>query len=145
MFILITIFLFIQIHNGLQNFGLILWEHLWEEKKKTLENEYLLASWGKNRIMTAVPANIVCKWFHVISYKCFSNGSMGKNLPAMWETKYTGSIPWSGKSSEGRNGNALQYSCLKSPMDRGAWEATVQRATKSWTQLSDSAQFHINS
>ena len=100
-------------------------------KKKTLENEYLLASWGKNRIMTAVPANIVCKWFQVISYKCFSNGSMGKNLPAMWETKYTGSIPWSGKSSEGRNGNALQYSCLKSPMDRGAWEATVQRATKS--------------
>ena len=23
------------------------------------------------------------------------------------------------------NGNALQYSCLENPMDRGAWQATV--------------------
>jgi len=39
--------------------------------------------------MTAVPANIVCKWVYVISYKLFSNGSMKKNLPAMWETQET--------------------------------------------------------
>ena len=31
----------------------------------------------------------------------------------------------------------LQYSCLKNPIDRGAWQATVQRVTKSWTLLSD--------
>ena len=31
------------------------------------------------------------------------------------------------------NGNPLQYSCLKNPMDRGAWWATV--AVKSQTQL----------
>ena len=37
---------------------------------------------------------------------------------------------------EGR-GNPLQYSCLTNPMDRGAWWATVQGVTKSWTQLSD--------
>ena len=36
-------------------------------------------------------------------------------------------------------GNPLQYSCLKSPMDRGARRATVQRVTKSWTRLSDLA------
>ena len=41
-----------------------------------------------------------------------------------------GKIPWR------RNGNPLQYSCLKTPMDRGAWWATVHRVTKSQTQLS---------
>ena len=29
------------------------------------------------------------------------------------------------------NGNPLQYSCLKNPMDRGAWQATVQGITES--------------
>ena len=47
------------------------------------------------------------------------------------------SLAGSGKSSGGGNGNPLQYSCLKNPMDRGAWRATVQRVTKSWTQLSE--------
>ena len=28
------------------------------------------------------------------------------------------------------NGNPLQYSCLESPMDRGAWQATVQGVTR---------------
>ena len=28
-----------------------------------------------------------------------------------------------------------QYSCLENVMDRGAWQATVHRVTKSWTQL----------
>ena len=32
-----------------------------------------------------------------------------------------GSIPWLGRSPGGGNGNQLQYSFLKSPMDRGAW------------------------
>ena len=31
----------------------------------------------------------------------------------------------SGRSPGEGNGNPLQYSCLKSPMDRGAWQATV--------------------
>ena len=34
------------------------------------------------------------------------------------------------KDSGGRNGNPLQYSCLKNPMDRGAWWATVQGGCK---------------
>ena len=38
---------------------------------------------------------------------------------------------------EEENGNPLQYSCLENPMDKGAWRATIQRVTKSWTQLSD--------
>ena len=31
------------------------------------------------------------------------------------------------------NGNLLQYSCLKYPMDRGAWQATVHEVSKSET------------
>ena len=42
----------------------------------------------------------------------------------------------SGKSPEEGNGNALQYSCLRNPMDREAWQATVHGVEKSWTQLS---------
>ena len=43
----------------------------------------------------------------------------------------TGSIPRSGRSPGGGNGNPLQHSCLKNPMDREAWQATVHRVTKS--------------
>ena len=46
-----------------------------------------------------------------------------KNIPASAED--TGSIPGSGQSPGGGNGNPLQYSYLGNPMDRGAWWATV--------------------
>ena len=46
----------------------------------------------------------------------------------------TGSIPGSGRSPGGGNGNSLQYSCLKNPMDRGAWGTTVHRFTKNQIQ-----------
>ena len=46
-----------------------------------------------------------------------------------------GSIHGSGRSSEERNDNLLQYSCLRNPMDEGVWQATVHGVTKSWTQL----------
>ena len=47
-----------------------------------------------------------------------------------------GSIPGWGRFPAEGNGNPLQYSCLKSPMDGGAWWATVQRVATSWTRLS---------
>ena len=50
-----------------------------------------------------------------------------------------GSIPGSGKSPGGGNGNPLQYSCLKHSMDRGAWRAAVHGVAKSQTQLSTHA------
>ena len=46
-------------------------------------------------------------------------------------------IPGLGRSPGERNGNPLQYSCLETPVDRGAWLATAHGATKIWTQLSD--------
>ena len=46
------------------------------------------------------------------------------------DTEDLGSIPGSGRSLRGGHGNRLQYSCLESPTDRGAWLATVHRVTK---------------
>ena len=47
-----------------------------------------------------------------------------KNPPAMQETQGdtedANSIPGLGRSPVEGNGNALQYSCLKNPIDRGA-------------------------
>ena len=43
----------------------------------------------------------------------------------------------SGRSPGEGNGNPPQYSCLESPMDRGAWRATAHGVTKSWTRLSN--------
>ena len=56
------------------------------------------------------------------------------------DTGDAGSIPVSGRSPGEGIGKPLQYSCLGYPMDRGAWQATVQGVTKSWTWLSDQAQ-----
>ena len=49
----------------------------------------------------------------------------------------TGSIPESGRSSEEGNGNPLQYSCLRNPMDKGAWCTPVHGIAKSQTGLSN--------
>ena len=35
--------------------------------------------------------------------------------------------------------HSLQYSCLESPKDRGAWWAMVHRVAKSWAPLSNLA------
>ena len=59
-----------------------------------------------------------------------------KNPPVNVEdTRDTGSIPGSGRSSGEGNGNPPQDSCLENPMDRGAWWAIVHRVAKSWTWL----------
>ena len=41
------------------------------------------------------------------------------------------SIPGSGRYSGVGNGNLFQYSCLGNPMDRGAWQTTVNGVAKS--------------
>ena len=61
---------------------------------------------------------------------------MLKNLPAnAGDVRDSDSIPGSGRFPGGEHGNALQYSCLENPMDRGAWWAILHRITKSWTWL----------
>ena len=46
-------------------------------------------------------------------------------------------VPGLGRSPGEGNGYPLQYFCLQSLMDRGAWRAIVHGVAKSWTQLSD--------
>ena len=59
---------------------------------------------------------------------------MVKNPPAdAGDVRDAGSIPGSGRSPGGGHGNALQFSCLENPMDRGAWWATVHGVTESET------------
>ena len=72
----------------------------------------------------------------------------GKEFPPAnaGDTRDMGSIPRPGRSLEEGNGSPLQYSCLGTSMDRGAWWATVHGVTKEmdththkkrWTRLSD--------
>ena len=49
---------------------------------------------------------------------------------------------WVGKIPGEGNGNPLQYSCLRNPIDRGAWWAAVHGVTKVQTWLSNWA--HIS-
>ena len=63
----------------------------------------------------------------------FSDGSVvkkKKKLPA--NAGDVGSIPSLARYPGEGNSNPLWFSCLVNPMDRGAWQTTVQR---SWTQF----------
>ena len=64
----------------------------------------------------------------------FPGGAVIKNPPAnVGDARDMGSIPGSGTSPGGGNGNPFWYSCLGNPMDRGAWWATVHRVAESCT------------
>ena len=57
-----------------------------------------------------------------------------KNPPTnAGDARDMGSVPGSGRSPGGGNGNPQQYSRLKNPMDRGAWLGTILRVGKSQT------------
>ena len=53
----------------------------------------------------------------------FPHSSVGKESSC--NAGDVSSIPGSGRSPGEGNGNPLQYSCLKNPMDRGTLQATV--------------------
>ena len=57
-----------------------------------------------------------------------------KNTPVMQETASNagdlGSLLGSGRSPGEGKGNPLQYSCLRNPTDREAWQATVHGVTR---------------
>ena len=61
----------------------------------------------------------------------FLGGSVIKNLPAnAGDIRDASLIPGSGISLGEGNGNPLPYSCLRNPMDRGAWQAIVHGVAK---------------
>ena len=65
----------------------------------------------------------------------FPGGPVVKNLPA--KAGDVDLIPGCERSPGEGNWSPLRYSCLRNPMDRGAWQATVHGSQKSWPQLSD--------
>ena len=56
-------------------------------------------------------------------------------LASARDVRDMGSIPGMERFCGEENGNPLHYSCLETPMDRGAWRATVHRVAQSWTHL----------
>ena len=64
---------------------------------------------------------------------------MLKNPPAKaGDARDVSSIPGLGRFTGGGNGNPLEYSCLKNPVDREAYRsATAHGVTKSSAWLSD--------
>ena len=91
---------------------------------------------------TGSPFTLLC--FHS---QCLPGGASGKE-PASRGRRYkrrrfdpwVRKIPW--REGMAANSRVLAW---RIPMDRGAWQATVHRVTKSWAwlkQLSTQAQFH---
>ena len=67
-----------------------------------------------------------------------------KNPPAnAGDVRDACSIPGLGRSPGGGLGNPVQYSYLKNPMDRGAWQAVVLGVEKSWTRLKRLSTAHL--
>ena len=58
-----------------------------------------------------------------------------KDLPAMWET-WARSLGWEDPLEEGMETHSSLLA-QRTPMDRGAWQATVQGVAESQTQLSN--------
>ena len=66
----------------------------------------------------------------------FPGGASGKELACQWRRhKRLRLDPRVGKIPGEGQGNPLQHSCLKKPMETGAWQATVHRVAKSRTGL----------
>ena len=61
-------------------------------------------------------------------FKGFPGSSDGKESAC--NAGDLGLIPGWGRSPGGGHGNPLQYFCLENPMDRGAWQTTVQTVTE---------------
>ena len=76
-------------------------------------------------------------YIHVLSYTYIPTRASlvalaSKNLPAnAGDIRDMGLIPRLGRSPGGQHGNPLQNCYLENPRDRGAWQSTVRRVTKS--------------
>ena len=68
---------------------------------------------------------------------------MVKNPPAnAGDARDVGSIPGLERPPGDGNGNLFQHSCLEQPMDKGAWQATVNGIAKSQPRLSEHTHMH---
>ena len=81
-----------------------------------------------HQVTNSVGASQVAQWWQT-------------HLP-MQETQRHGFNPWVRKMPWRRNGNLLSYSCLRTPLHREAWRATVHGITKRWTRLRQAEHEH---
>ena len=100
-----------------------------------------LGAWGtlvviRSTLCVCVPRNLYDTYYEYTLYTVTTPvAQTGTNLPIIQETQVP-SLDQEDSPGEG-NGNPLQCSCLKNPMDRGAWRAIVHVVAKSRTRLSD--------
>ena len=70
-------------------------------------------------------------WHDVHNRQGFPDGASGKEAACQCcRCKRRGFDPWIGKIHRRRTSRPLQYSCLESPTDRGAWWAMVHTCHK---------------
>ena len=85
------------------------------------------------------------RWLSSKKFACHCMTLVVNNSPAKaGDLRDVDSISGLGRSPGGGTGKPLQYSYLGNSMDRGAWQATVHRVTKSQTWLSVSACTHTH-
>ena len=73
-------------------------------------------------------------WWQLTTLLGFPGGAMVKNPCAnARDARDVDLIPRSGRYPGEGHGNPFQYSCLGNLMDRGAWQVTVHKITKSRT------------
>ena len=102
--------------------------HLAPEFKCLLQNKKAVSSPSWEEIGT-----LSFNYLQVICFEGLPRWLSGKEFTC--QCRRMGSIPGSGRSHGGGNGNPLQYPCLKNLMDTGAWQAAGHRVTKSCTGL----------
>ena len=74
-------------------------------------------------------------WSKIWLPRGFTGGSVVKSVSNAGVARDTDLITGSGRSLGVGHGKPLQSSCLENPINREAWQATVDRVAKSWTQL----------
>ena len=111
----------------------------------------LIRTWNPTAVISVHPWEMLQRKWALCSQQspdCFTIRHMRNGLPwwlrgkePTWQCKRHGFaqalIPGWGRSSGEGNGNPLQYSSLRNPLDRGAWRATVHMVVKSQTRLSN--------
>ena len=96
---------------------------------RTKEGNSLVIQWLRFHASIAGGMGLIPGWRTNLITWVFPDSSVGKESACNagdpdW-------IPGSGRSPGEGNGNPLLYSCLESPMVRGAWRATVHGVTQS--------------
>ena len=94
----------------------------------------------KGFIKLLFPAGIIQRWVMSLKndlcnvHEGFPVALVVKSpLTTAGNRRDAGSVPGSGRSPGGGNGNPLQYSCLENATDRGAWRAAVYEVAESDT------------